>query len=187
LAQQRGKKDEAIHWRNLAEQAKAALLQRFWTGDRFLRGFSPDGHPDPTPDASVLGVLFPFGILDLTNPTERRIGEATVQQVLRELTRETPDGGLAVWRFAGDGYAWGMASTPATLWLGLAASVLSRAQGDEWQTIALRCLQGVMNHTTPAGLLAEMFDAFGHGYWAAGHGWSAGWLWLLALSIAANR
>ena len=187
LAQQRGKKDEAIHWRNLAEQAKAALLQRFWTGDRFLRGFSPDGHPDPTPDASVLGVLFPFGILDLTNPMERRIGEATVRQVLRELTRETPDGGLAVWRFAGDGYAWGMASTPATLWLGLAASVLSRAQGDEWQTIALRCLQAVMHHTTPAGLLAEMFDAFGHGYWAAGHGWSAGWLWLLALSIAANR
>lgn len=187
LAQQMGKKEEALRWHNLAEQAKVALLQKFWTGDRFLRGFTPDGHPDPTPDASVLGVLFPFGVLDLADPTERRIAEGTVRQVLRELTKETPDGGLAVWRFKGDGYAGGMASTPSTLWLGLAASRLSRAQGDEWQAIALRCLQAVTHHTTSAGLLAEMFDAFGHGYWAAGHGWSAGWLWLLALAIAARH
>ncbi|GBC97799.1 hypothetical protein HRbin17_00290 [bacterium HR17] len=185
LATVMGEGTDAARWRQLAEQTKATLLQKFWAGEKFLRGFTPDGRPDPTPDASVLGVIVPFGILDLTDVSERRIAEIAVRQVLNALARPMPDGGLAVWRFAGDHYAWGMASTPATLWLGLAAMQLWRVtRHDEWRTIAQRCLHTVAQHTTPAGLLAEMFDPFGSGYWAAGHGWSAAWLLLLVLSLA---
>ncbi len=186
-----GEQEKSRRWGELAEHTKEALLQKLWTGRSFLRGISTDGHPDPTPDASVLGVVFPFGVLDLNDATQRQMAEATVRQVLFQLTKETPDGGLAVWRFAGDRYAWGMASTPATLWLGLAATELSAARSafgaQFWRDIARRCLRACVRHTTPAGLLAEMFDPFGSGYWAAGHGWSAAWLWLLALRLMEGR
>ncbi len=164
----------------LAEMAKFALLKRFWKEDSFLRGLTIDGHPDPTPDASVLGVIEPFRIIDLADSEERKIAEKTVKRVIAHLTKETPEGGLAVWRFSGDGYAWGMASTPATLWLGLAAYALGEVTGKgDWWEIAHKCWRAVINSTTPAGLVAEMFDPFGSGYWAAGHGWSAAWLVLL--------
>lgn len=187
LAAAMGEGEKSHRWLELAEHTKGALLQKLWAGEGFLRGITPDGKPDPTPDASVLGVVFPFGVLDLRDAAQRKMAEAAVRQVLTYLTKKTPDGGLAVWRFSGDRYAWGMASTPATLWLGLAATELAAAQPASdarfWQDIARHCLSTCVRHTTPAGLLAEMFDPFGSGYWAAGHGWSAAWLWLLALRL----
>ncbi len=180
LAQRVGETEQAHRWHALAQRLKETLLNRFWTGEGFLRSITPDGHPDPTPDASTLGVLVPFSVLDLTNPKERQIAEKAVRWVLHHLAKETPEKGLAVWRFAGDHYAWGMASTPATLWLGLAAASLFEVTGNkEWQQIAEKCWRTVVHHTTPAGLVAEMFEPFGNGYWAVGHGWSAAWLVLL--------
>ncbi len=180
LAKLVGDKEWGKRCQALAEEGKAALLKRFWVGECFLRGVTPEGHLDSTPDASVLGVIEPFRILDLTKPDERKMAERTAQSVLSHLTKETPEGGLAVWRFSGDGYAWGMASTPATLWLGLAASVLGEATKQQiWREIAHKCWLAVVNHTTPTGLVAEMFDPFSSGYWAVGHSWSAAWLVLL--------
>jgi len=185
LANLMGEQNLAKQCQALAQETKSALLKRFWTKEGFLRGFTPDGHPDPTPDASILGVIEPFRILDLTKPEERAMAEGTVQRVLSHLTKETPEGGLAVWRFSGDGYAWGMASTPATLWLGLSTAALGEATGKrDWWQIAQKCWLAVTNHTTPAGLVAEMFDPFGAGYWAVGHGWSAAWLVLLTERLA---
>lgn len=187
LASALGERQQANHWQTSAEQAKEALLKKLWTGKGFLRGLTPDGHPDATTDASILSVVFPFGVLDLNDVKERQIAEATVQQVLTHLTKKMADGGIAVWRFVGDSYAWGMASTPATLWLGLAAMELANVQCSMsnrwWRDIAFRCLQTCAMHTTPVGLQAEMFEPFGKGYWAAGHGWSAAWLLLLALKV----
>lgn len=180
LARLMGESGLAERWQALAEEAKAALLKRFWTKEGFLRGLTPDGHPDPTPDASTLSVIVPFRILDLTNPFELQMAELTAKRVLAHLAKETPEGGLAVWRFSGDGYAWGMASTPATLWLGLAAAALAETTKQQnWWQIARKCWLSVIHHSTPAGLVAEMFDAFGSGYWAVGHGWSSAWLLLL--------
>ncbi len=180
LAQRRRESSLARRWSELVRQGKEALLKRLWLGDGFARGLTPDGFTDPTPDASTLGVIFPFRVLDLTVPKEREMAEQTVRRVLRHLTKETPEGGLAVWRFEGDGYAWGMASTSATLWLGLAACDLACAtNAPSWRQVAKRCWQAVLAHTTPSGLVAEMFDPFGTGYWAVGHSWSASWLLLL--------
>lgn len=184
LANLMGERDLAERWQSLADEMKTALLKRFWGEDGFLRGFNPDGYPDPTPDASILGVIEPFRILDLTDPQERQMAERTVQKVLLHLTEETPEGGLAVWRFSGDNYAWGMASAPSTLWLGLAAAALADATGKEnWWRISERCWRAIIHHTTPAGLVAEMFDPSGSGYWAAGHSWSAAWLVLLTVRL----
>jgi oligosaccharide amylase len=185
LANLMGEQNLAKQYQALAQETKSALLKRFWTKEGFLRGFTPDGHPDPTPDASILGVIEPFCILDLTKPEERAMAEGAVQRVLSHLTKETPEGGLAVWRFSGDGYAWGMASTPATLWLGLSAAALGEATGKrDWWQIAKKCWLAVTHHTTPAGLVAEMFDPFSSSYWAVGHGWSAAWLVLLTERLA---
>ncbi|MGQ9727064.1 MAG: hypothetical protein ACUVSC_00875, partial [Candidatus Fervidibacter sp.] len=85
-------------------------------------------------------------------------------------------------------YAWGMASTPATLWLGLAAAALADAiKQQNWRQIARRCWLSVLHHATPAGLVAEMFDAFGANYWAVGHSWSSAWLLLLTEQLLKER
>ncbi len=184
LAEKLGETELSKRWRHLARYTKEALLRHFWVGEGFLRGITSDGYPDPTPDASTLGVLVPFGVLDLTKSEEGRIAQKTVRWVLHHLAKETPEGGIAVWRFANDHYAWGMASTPATLWLGLAAALLGKATKDkEWWSIAEKCWRAVLHHTTPAGLMAEMFDPFSNGYWAVGHGWSAAWFLLLTEKV----
>ncbi len=188
LAKLMGEEDLSKRLQSLAKMAKFALLKRFWTNEGFLRSLNPEGKPDYTPDASVLGVIEPFLILDLTKKEERQMAEKTAQRVIVHLAKETPEGGLAVWRFFGDGYAWGMASTPATLWLGLAACSLWKATGKrEWMDVARKCWLAVINHTTVAGLVAEMFDPFGSSYWAAGHGWSASWLVLLTEKLLAGN
>jgi len=188
LAALAGDSELARKCQGLAEEAKSALTARFWSEEGFLRGITPDGRPDPTPDASTLGAIEPFRALDLTKPNEREMAERSVRRVLKHLAKETPEGGLAVWRFSGDGYAWGMASTPATLWLGLAACALGEATGRrEWWEIARKCWLAVVNHTTPAGLVAEMFDPFGSGYWAVAHGWSAAWLVALTERLWGRR
>jgi len=164
----------------LSEETKSALMGRFWAKEGFLRGITTNGHPDMTPDASVLGVIEPFRILDLRKTDELKMAEKTAGWVLTHLAKETPEGGLAVWRFSGDGYAWGMASTTATLWLGLVAASLGEAtKKQDWWRVAQKCWLAVVHHTTPAGIIAEMFDPFSSGYWAMGHGWSAAWLILL--------
>ncbi len=185
LAELVGNDEWAKRCQDLARKTKSALLKRFWTGNGFARGITPDGHVDLTPDASILGVIEPFRILDLTKPHEWEIAEKTVGWVLTHLAKETPEGGLAVWRFSGDGYAWGMASTPATLWLGLAAASLGEVTGKQkWWQIAQKCWLAVVHHTTPAGIVAEMFDPYSSGYWAMGHGWSAAWLVLLTEKLS---
>lgn len=85
-----GEQNLAEQCQALAHETKSALLKRFWAKDGFLRGFTPDGHPDPTPDASVLGVIEPFRILDLTKSEELAMAERTVQRVISHLTKETP-------------------------------------------------------------------------------------------------
>ncbi|MCS7225271.1 MAG: glycoside hydrolase family 15 protein [Armatimonadetes bacterium] len=177
MAQARGFYRESQRWQEAAEKAKKALFNELWTGKEFLRGIQGK-RPDPTPDASVLGLLFPLNILDLSEKSERKMAEASVNNVLYHLTTATREGGVAVYRFAGDGYAGGMTSTPATLWLGL--SCLSFPDRQDWLTIAHKVLTACAHHTTPGGFLAEMFNPWGDGYWAAGHGWSCAWFLVLA-------
>ncbi len=176
MAHRRKRDRQAGHWQRMAKQAKRALLGYLWAGKGFLRGIC-GGREDPTPDASVLGLIFPLEILSFSEPEERKMAETALEQTLQHLSVPTAEGGLAVYRFAGDGYAGGMASTPATLWLGLAALAFYGPKGS--RDLSRRVLTACYSHTTEAGFLAEMFTPVGSGFWAAGHGWSAGWFLIL--------
>ncbi|MFN4180020.1 MAG: glycoside hydrolase family 15 protein, partial [Armatimonadota bacterium] len=55
LAKLVGDKEWAKRCQALAKEGKSALLRRFWVRECFLRGVTPEGHLDSTPDASVLG------------------------------------------------------------------------------------------------------------------------------------
>jgi len=118
----------AQEWSALAEEAAAATLALF-NGKYFSRGLHEDNEPDNTVDSATLGLVEPFGIIDLDDTVQRgmcRDNLATVEGVLGcEI-----EGGPAIRRYDGDAYLGGTAGCVNTLWaalvrLGLALSSLA--------------------------------------------------------------
>ncbi|MFL5954423.1 MAG: glycoside hydrolase family 15 protein [Gaiellaceae bacterium] len=96
---------------------------------------------DRTPDASLLGLSWPFNVVRASSPRMMRTVEALRARLL------LPDGGLR--RYDGDTYAGGNAWILTTLWLGL----WSRQAGDD---VAFgRSLDYAIRRRTAVGLLPE--------------------------------
>lgn len=121
---------------------------------------------DATVDASLLGLSWPFGVVEADSPRMR----ATVEAIERGLVE---DGG-GVLRYPDDDYRGGNAWILTTLWLGLHR----RRAGDE---DGLRqAVQFALSRQTKLGLLPEQVTREGEPAWVLPLTWSHAMLLLAA-------
>jgi GH15 family glucan-1,4-alpha-glucosidase len=138
-----------------AERAGTVLERCFWSDEhgRYLRTLG-----DPTIDASLLGLAWPFAAVD---PRGERM-RATAAAVDRALGR--PGGGLL--RYESDTYAGGNPWILAALWLGLYRRQIGDSDGHA------RALAYAERVATPLGLLAEQVTDDGTPAWVLPLAWS---------------
>jgi oligosaccharide amylase len=133
----------------------AAIESRHWDASRGHYVSSLEGRGL---DASLLGLSWPFGAVDLASPRLR----ATVAAIEREL--RTASGGIR--RYAADRYAGGNAWVLTTLWLALVHRQLGDAAGYE------RCVSFAVDAQTELGLLPEQVYEDGSPAWVVPLTWS---------------
>jgi len=182
----------AKRWALGGVRTRDALFQRLLTDSTFARGTNSDGELDLTPDSSLLGLVDPFAILDLSDAEDRNVAKSMVMSLEGTLKVELP-GGPAIRRFAGDTYLGGAASAVSTLWLARVLLLLATEDakagyapsGDatpgSWSLTpqqavesALAYIKTVLHHSTATGLLPEMIGVPPQpAYWAAPHLWAS--------------
>lgn len=126
---------------------------------------------DPVIDASMLGLVFPYGVIPASDPRT----EATLARIEAELTCPGVGG---LFRYHGDGYAGGNPWIITTLWAGLVHCEAGRRAEAE------RCLDWATQHATELGLLPEQVDArTGAPKWVIPLAWSHAMYILLAARL----
>ncbi len=157
---------------------RRALFERLWDADRrcWNRRIDPNGQLDSTRDSSCLGVIEPWGLLDLTNATDLAFAQQTVDDVCQNLAVPVK-GGQAILRFEGESYMGGGPGCVNTLWAALCLLRLagaSDAQQRGQQIERARTLMDVaLANTNPTGQLPELIPNIHFDYWAAPHGWAS--------------
>jgi GH15 family glucan-1,4-alpha-glucosidase len=153
-----------------AEIVVAAVERELWSEfhGRYLRSLA-----DPTLDVSLLGLAWPFAIVD---PAGERM-RATVDALREELG--CPAGSLR--RYAGDTYAGGNRWVLAGLWLGLWHRQVGDPAGHE------RALAYALRAQTSLGLLPEQVTDDGEPAWVVPLAWSHAMLLLAARPELALR
>lgn len=146
-----------------AQRVADAIDRFFWSEEdgRYLRTLG-----DPTIDASLLGLAWPFSAVD---PGGRRM-RATVAAIEQALAR--PRGGLL--RYERDTYAGGNPWVLAALWLGLWQRQVGDPDGHA------RAIAYAERVATPLGLLAEQVTDDGRPAWVLPLAWSHAMLVLAA-------
>jgi GH15 family glucan-1,4-alpha-glucosidase len=179
---------QAAAIRAAADMARKAALS-FYRGGYFLRG-RMDGRLDTTADSSTLGLVEPFGVLDLRNPAHWEMARSNLLVIERRLGFDYPDG-RGIRRYEGDPYLGGAVGAVNTLWAALVCYRLAETAADtaERKTLTGRAelyLRTVLARTTPAGLLPELLPNLpGVPYWAAPHAWASGLV--VKCALAASR
>jgi glucoamylase len=146
-----------------AEVVVAAIERELWSEfhGRYLRSLA-----DPTLDVSLLGLAWPFAVVD---PAGERM-RATVAALQDELG--CPAGSLR--RYTGDTYAGGNRWVLAALWLGLWHRQVGDEVGHE------RALRYALGAQTKLGLLPEQVTDEGEPAWVVPLAWSHAMLLLAA-------
>ena len=172
------------------DQLRDRLIETFWqpSRQRWLRRISPEGHPDPTLDSSVMGLLDPWEVLDPTVPEERALAMATLNGVSQDL-RSSVKGGGAILRFENESYVGGGPGCVNTLWhalcrLRIATTASDPQERDDQIDLALDDLRIALANTSPTGQLPELIPKIDYDYWAAPHAWACS---LLIEAVAALR
>ena len=122
---------------------------------------------DPRLDSSLLGLAWPFGVVDPASPRMRTTAAAIEEGLAAQ------GGGLL--RHEADVYRGGNAWPLCTLWLGL----YHRLLGDEPRVQS--ALEWTRSRATPLGLLPEQSHPDGSPAWVLPLGWSHA-MYLLAVS-----
>lgn len=167
-----------------------AMVSHFWLADRkrWLRGASPEGQPIHTLDSSAMGLIEPWGVLNLRNPQARQLAVDTLETIDHEL-RSPVKGGSAILRFQGESYMGGGPGCVNTLWLALCRLQLAATTSDpdERQGHINRAksdLRIALANTSPTGQLPELIPKIHCDYWAAPHGWACSLLIEAVLTLS---
>jgi glucoamylase len=160
-------------------QLRDRMIAVFWDPQRrrWLRRLTPDGTPDATLDSSILGLIYPWEVLDLNDPTDRKLAMETMDGVSRDLRCPTK-GGPAVLRFQNESYMGGGPGCVNTLWLALCRLMASQTSTDnterqELRSLAMADLKIALANTNPTGQLPELIPRIKFEYWAAPHAWAS--------------
>jgi glucoamylase len=153
----------AAGYAEAAEVVRTAIERELWSEPhgRYLRSLD-----DPTLDVSLLGLAWPFAVVE---PGGERM-RATVAALEQELG--CPAGSLR--RYAGDTYAGGNRWVLAALWLGLWYRQVGEGHGLE------RALTYALGAQTKLGLLPEQVTDDGEPAWVVPLAWSHAMLLLAA-------
>ena len=153
----------ATAYAEAAGVVRAAIELELWSErhGRYLRSLD-----DPTLDVSLLGLAWPFAVVD---PSGARM-RATVAALEQELGCAA--GSLR--RYAGDTYAGGHRWVLAALWLGLWYRQVGESHGLE------RALTYALSAQTNLGLLPEQVTEDGEPAWVVPLAWSHAMLLLAA-------
>ena len=166
-------------WTATAAEMRHATLA-LYTGEYFPRGRWSNGHVDLSVDTSTLGLVAPWGLLDLSSVTQRRMAESNLATLRRRLGQDL-HGKRGLRRFEGDAYLGGVVGCVNTLWAALVTLKLARAwqaedaaKSQEYRETALADLDFCLAHATPTGLLPELIGLQPDApYWAAPHAWAS--------------
>jgi GH15 family glucan-1,4-alpha-glucosidase len=157
---------------------KEKLLTTFWQPgqQRWLRRITPDGQPDATRDSSVMGLIYPWNVLDLSDMSELTLAKTTLNGINQDLRSEVKRGG-AILRFENESYMGGGPGCVNTLWFALCRLYVAQAEADPEQlqnqcAAAMDDLQIALANTTPTGQLPELIPKMDFDYWAAPHAWA---------------
>jgi GH15 family glucan-1,4-alpha-glucosidase len=169
----------AQNWQTEAAAMREATLA-LYTGEYFPRGRWSDGHTDLSVDTSTLGLVAPFGLLDLGEPEQRQMAESNLAVIRKRLGHDL-GGKRGLLRFEGDAYLNGVIGCVNTLWAALVTLKLAVAwkaedakKSDAYRQQALADLDFCLAHANPTGLLPELIGLYPDAaYWAAPHAWAS--------------
>jgi GH15 family glucan-1,4-alpha-glucosidase len=154
------------------------LFDRFWSDDRrcWARRIDPEGHLDLTLDSSCLGLIEPWGVLDLTEPDARRRAVQTIDTLAESAAVEVR-GGRGILRFENESYMGGGPGCVNTLWAALCRlriAAVEQGEARQRQVDAAReSIATALANTNPTGQLPELIPQMDFAYWAAPHGWAS--------------
>ena len=158
---------------------RRVLIERLYVRDkqRWARRITPDGTLDETMDSSALGLVEPWGVLDLHDPELRNLALHTIESVDQTLGINEPKGRVIL-RFEHESYMGGAAGCVNTLWLAQCRLKLAGAlEGEERAQqieLAQEHMRAAVAHANPTGQLPELMPRnMPQDYWAAPHGWAS--------------
>jgi len=188
LAREAGREQLALQWEETAGNMKRAIISHLWQGNGFARGLDANGKLDSTADSSVLGLVVPFQLLDVGNPSDCDMARTLVPTLIEHVGRES-HGADALSRFEGDQYAGGGPGAVTTLWLARVLLALALACRDDaaalgrYREQAVAAMRAVLASGTATGLLPEMMGPSPGTYWAVPHAWATASFAQAALSL----
>jgi oligosaccharide amylase len=176
-------------WGEATARMKEAVIALYDRG-YFPRGLMPSGHVDHVVDSSTLGLVEPFGLLNLSDASERRMYESNLAMIEGRLAQEFHSG-RGIRRYEGDAYLNGVIGCVNTLWMARSLLHLESAyrKADPWKSADLRhravdYINFALAHATPTGLLPELIGLSPDTpYWAAPHAWASGLLIKCVLAL----
>ena len=123
-----------------------------------------------------MGLIYPWEVLNLTDPQDRGLAMATLNGIAQDLRSDVKGGG-AILRFAGESYMGGGPGCVNTLWLALCRLMLARTSGNvdekrQQVNLAMEHLRVALANSSPTGQLPELIPKILFEYWAAPHAWA---------------
>ncbi len=183
-----GHQPRAQQWGAVAERVQQAVIAAYRDG-YFPRGRSSG--EDSIVDSSTLGVVVPFGLLQVDNPDHREMIESNLETIQRRLTTQLNDG-EGIRRYEGDGYLGGTIGCVNTLWAAWVGLRLAQADKnnstrcEEYKQQAIAYINFALEHATATGLLPELIGTQSDTpYWAAPHSWASALLVECVLALDA--
>lgn len=161
-------------WQERAEFIKQKMFERLWLDEGYFAKGIIDKRVDATVDASILGCIIPFRLLDPENKNERSMIRSVIRIIEDRLSVRVNDH-RGILRYENDHYIGGNPWIVLTLWLSRTLLYLAHHDADASSNIerALEYIRWSLKGTTSPGLFPEQVDKHtGRPVWAIPLGWS---------------
>ncbi|MDF1530824.1 MAG: glucan 1,4-alpha-glucosidase [ANME-2 cluster archaeon] len=161
-------------WQERAEFIKQQMLGRLWLDDGYFAKGIIDNHVDTTVDASILGCIIPFRLLDPAHGNELEMIRSVIRTIEARLSVSVNEH-RGILRYENDHYIGGNPWLVLTLWLSKTLLYLAPYEAGANSTIerALEYIRWSLKGTTSPGLFPEQVDKHtGRPVWAIPLGWS---------------
>ena len=161
-------------WQERAELIKQQTLDKLWLDEGYFARGIIDNRVDTAVDASILGCIVPFGLLDPEKESELEMIRSVISIIEQKLSVSV-NGHRGILRYENDHYIGGNPWVVLTLWLSRTLLYLAPYEVDANSNIerALEYIRWSLKGTTSPGLFPEQVDKHtGRPVWAIPLGWS---------------